>query len=75
MGRLDEARAIVERLRAITSVVGPDLNYLLHPEHRRAFVVAPAAGGRGDGMRQTRRRAAILMRNEARLRGPAAKRF
>jgi len=34
MGRLDDAREIVERLRAITSVVMPDANFLRKPEHR-----------------------------------------
>jgi tetratricopeptide (TPR) repeat protein len=35
MGRLDEAREIVERLRAITPVVIPDyLSYLRNAEHR-----------------------------------------
>jgi adenylate cyclase len=34
MGRLDDAREIVERLRAITSVVMPDANFLRKPDHR-----------------------------------------
>jgi TolB-like protein len=34
IGRLDEAREMVARLRAITSVVIPDLSYLRNPEHR-----------------------------------------
>jgi adenylate cyclase len=34
LGRLDDAREIVERLRAITSVVIPDLSFLRNPEHR-----------------------------------------
>jgi adenylate cyclase len=34
MGRLDEAREIVARLRAITAVVVPDASYLRNPEHR-----------------------------------------
>jgi adenylate cyclase len=38
MGRLDEARAIVERLRAITSVVIPDASYLINAEQRELFL-------------------------------------
>jgi TolB-like protein len=34
MGRLDDAREIVGRLRAITSVVIPDASHLRDPEHR-----------------------------------------
>jgi TolB-like protein/class 3 adenylate cyclase/Tfp pilus assembly protein PilF len=48
MGRLDEAQAIVRRLRAITGVVIPDLTYLRNAEHR-AFYLAGlrlAAGAR-----------------------------
>ena len=38
MGRLGEAREVVERLRAITSVVIPDASYLRNPEHRELFL-------------------------------------
>ena len=38
MGRLDEAREIVTRLRAITSVVMPDVSHLRNPEHRELFL-------------------------------------
>jgi hypothetical protein len=38
MGRLDEAREIVGRLRAITSVVIPDASYLRNPEHRELYL-------------------------------------
>jgi adenylate cyclase len=38
MGRLDDAREIVERLRAITSVVIPDASFLRNPEHRELFL-------------------------------------
>jgi adenylate cyclase len=38
MDRLDEAREIVARLRSITSVVIPDLNWLRNPEHRELFL-------------------------------------
>jgi adenylate cyclase len=38
MGRLDEAREIVERLRAISSVVIPDASYLRNPEQRELFL-------------------------------------
>ena len=38
MGRLDDAREIVARLRAITSVVIPDANHLRNPEHRELYL-------------------------------------
>jgi tetratricopeptide (TPR) repeat protein len=38
MGRLDEARETVARLRAITSVVIPDASYLRNPEHRELLL-------------------------------------
>jgi hypothetical protein len=38
MGRLDEARAIIRRLRAITGVVIPDLTYLRNIEHRALYL-------------------------------------
>ena len=38
MGRLDEAREIVRRLRAITSVVIPDASFLRNAEHRELFL-------------------------------------
>ena len=38
MGRLDEAREIVARLRAITPVVVADANYLRMDEHRELFL-------------------------------------
>ncbi len=37
-GRLDEARAVVERLRAITSVVVPTASFLRNPEQRELFL-------------------------------------
>jgi adenylate cyclase len=37
MGRLDEAREIVARLRAITPVVIPDVSYLRKPQHRELY--------------------------------------
>jgi hypothetical protein len=37
-GRLDEARAIVERQRAITSIVIPDASYLWKAEHGGLFL-------------------------------------
>ena len=47
MGRLDEAREIVARLRVITPVVIPDANYLRNVEHRELFLsgLRLAAGG------------------------------
>jgi len=38
MGQLDDAREIVARLRAITSVVIPDVSYLRNTEHRELFL-------------------------------------
>jgi TolB-like protein/DNA-binding winged helix-turn-helix (wHTH) protein len=38
MGRLDDAREVVARLRAITSVVIPDASYLRNAEHRELFL-------------------------------------
>jgi adenylate cyclase len=38
MGRLDDAREIVARLRVITSVVIPDASYLRNPEHRELYL-------------------------------------
>jgi tetratricopeptide (TPR) repeat protein len=38
MGWLDEARAIVERLRAISPVVVSDASFLRNPEHRDLFL-------------------------------------
>jgi hypothetical protein len=38
MDRLDDAREIVARLRAITSVVTPDASFLRNPEHRELLL-------------------------------------
>jgi adenylate cyclase len=38
MGRLDEARTTVRRLRAITGIVIPDLSYLRNAEHRELYL-------------------------------------
>ena len=38
MGRLDEARAIVEQLRVLTSVVVPDAPHWRNPEHRKFYL-------------------------------------
>jgi TolB-like protein len=38
MGRLDDARDIVFRLRAVTSAVIPDLSYLRNPDYRELFL-------------------------------------
>jgi tetratricopeptide (TPR) repeat protein len=38
MGRLDDAREIVARLRLITPVIIPNANHLRHPEHRELFL-------------------------------------
>jgi adenylate cyclase len=38
MGRLDDARGVITRLRAITPVVIPDASYVRNPEHRELFL-------------------------------------
>jgi hypothetical protein len=38
MGRLDDAREVVGRLRAITPLVVPNASFLRHPEHRELFL-------------------------------------
>src|SRR5580692_8783718 len=38
MGRLDDARDVVLRLRAVTAVVIPDLSYLRNPDYRELFL-------------------------------------
>jgi adenylate cyclase len=38
MGRLDDAREIVARLRAVTPVVTPNLSFLRNAEHRELFL-------------------------------------
>ena len=38
MGRLDEARATIARLRAITSTVIPDVSYLRNAQHRDLYL-------------------------------------
>ena len=38
MGRLDDARETVKRLRAVTSVVIPDASYIRNSEHRELYL-------------------------------------
>ena len=38
MGRLDDAREIINRLRAITSAVVPSITPFRNPEHRELFL-------------------------------------
>jgi TolB-like protein/class 3 adenylate cyclase len=38
MGRLDDAREVIARLRAVTSVVIPDVSFLRSVEHRELFL-------------------------------------
>jgi len=38
MGRLDDAREVIARLRAITPVAIPDASPLRNPEHRELFL-------------------------------------
>ena len=65
MGRLNDAREIVIRLRSITSTVLPDASFLRVPEHREALPVGPTVGGRRDNMSAGRRLAAILAADAA----------
>jgi hypothetical protein len=58
MGRLDDARESVKRLRAITSVVIPDASYLRNPEHRELFL----SGLRLAASEATSARAAVSQR-------------
>ena len=38
MGRLDDAREVVARLRAVTSLAIPDARRFRNPEHRELFL-------------------------------------
>jgi hypothetical protein len=38
MGRLDEARETIERLKVVTSVVVPNAMHWRNPEHRELFL-------------------------------------
>jgi len=38
MGRLDEAREVVARMRAVTSVIVPNASYLRNAEHRELYL-------------------------------------
>jgi adenylate cyclase len=38
MGRMDDAREIITRLRAVTPAVMPDVSFLRNPEHRELFL-------------------------------------
>jgi Tetratricopeptide repeat len=59
MGHLDDARAIVARLRTITPLVVPSAAQFRNP-HDRELYLSGLPGGRRDEMSQTRRLAAIL---------------
>jgi len=38
MGRLEEARSVIERLRTISPIVAPELNQFRNPEHRELIL-------------------------------------
>jgi Flp pilus assembly protein TadD len=59
MGRLDNAREIVRRLRATTTVVIPDASFLRNAEHRELLLSGLRLAARRRDMSQTRRFAAI----------------
>ena len=48
MGRFDEAREIVQRLRATTPLVVPSTTYLPNPEHRDFFYRVRLAAGEAE---------------------------
>ena len=52
MGRLDDAKKVVERLRAISPVVLPDVSYLRNAEHRELFLsgLRMAVGAADDAL-------------------------
>jgi hypothetical protein len=60
MGRLDDAREIVMRLRAITSIVIPDdgFSWLRKPEHREMLLSGLRLAA-GDATRASKRRACV----------------
>ena len=62
LGRLDEARNIIARLRATTPVVIPDASFL---RHRELFPLGSAAGDGRSGMSRTRRPASMPDRMRA----------
>jgi hypothetical protein len=60
MGRLDAARELVKRLRAVASVVVPDDLPYRNPEDRELFLSGLSLAAAEAGMSQSRRLAAIL---------------
>ena len=64
MGRLDDAREAITRLRTVTSVVMRELGYLRDAEHRELFITAqkPAVGERD------RPRTAVTLRSSPPIR-------
>ena len=46
MGRLDEAREVIRKLRALTNVLVPSAENWRDPDHRRILPLGPASGGR-----------------------------
>jgi pentatricopeptide repeat protein len=63
MGRLDEAREIVRRLRAITPAVMESAVRYRNPEHRELFLSGLRIAAGENGMNATRRFAVIPARN------------
>jgi class 3 adenylate cyclase len=59
MGRLDDARRMVQRLRMITPIVLHNASQYRNPEHRELFLSGLRLAA-GNNMNQTRRLAAIL---------------
>jgi hypothetical protein len=46
LGRLDEARGIIKRLRAVVPVLVPDLSYLRNSEQRELYLSGAPCDGR-----------------------------
>ena len=65
MGRLDEAREIIGRLRTIAPVMISDASYMRNCRAARTAVVRAAPGDGGGGMSPTRRLAATDVRRFA----------
>jgi hypothetical protein len=54
MGQRNAAREIVERLRAITPLVIPELKYLRNPQHRELLLSGLRLAAGESDMSQTR---------------------
>jgi len=69
MGRLDEAREIVERLRAMTAVVMPDASFYLRKAEHRELLLSGMRLAIGEIVTAIGSLAAITIRLTERSRG------